>query len=326
MNTAWKKVFCKYLSTSHDYNDATLNTLLNDCAIRYGKDFNTTGSTNLTANGGAFENYALYVKTSTVPYEQIATLDQSTGEIYLLNNDYTKAVLNAIGYKPNHANVPTEMRSWVGVIASNGCNVATPVSDFKFLASWQRPINLLPIEKEEREDATTNGVKVNVFDFLKLYDWRGCVDAGAATDAGKMWDENTWFWAYYGINNIRVDVRTNMVTTNLNLTGAAHDNVKQWRTLGSVTNKIDLYWSDGSAKNKDDYHNFALNLSSYNAPSQNSAIISYLSDIANTGQIIYYNNGENVEEFSLRIPVTISYTWGDIKDYFILTIKRTVGH
>ena len=243
-----------------------------------------------------------------------------------MNNDYTKAVLNAIGYKPNHANVPTEMRAWVGVIASNGCNVATPVSDFKFLASWQRPINLLPIEKEEREDATTNGVKVNVFDFLKLYDWRGCVDAGAATDAGKMWDENTWFWAYYGINNIRVDVRTNMVTTNLNLTGAAHDNVKQWRTLGSVTNKIDLYWSDGSAKNKDDFHDFALNLSSYNAPSQNSAIISYLSDIANTGQIIYYNNGENVEEFSLRIPVTISYTWGDIKDYFILTIKRTVGH
>ena len=98
-----------------------------------------------------------------------------------------------------------------------------------------------------------------------------------------------------------------MVTTNLNLTGAAHDNVKQWRTLGSVTNKIDLYWSDGSAKNKDDFHNFALNLSSYNAPSQNSAIISYLSDIANTGQIIYYNNGENVEEFSLRIPVRIFF-------------------
>ena len=328
-NKEWKEVYCKYLATAHEYDAATINTLLNECAVRYGMDYNTTGSTNTTANGGAFENNKLYVKTASSTYQQIATLDQATGEIYLLRNNYTKAVLNAIGYKANHANVPEEMRTWVGVIASNDCNVATPVSDFKFLASWQRPINLLPIEKKEKEDATTNGVKVNVFDILKLYDWRGCVDAGAATDAGKMWDENTWFWAYYGINKITVDVRKDQVTTNLNLTGAAHDDVSQWRALGSVTSLIDLYWSNGARKDKDDKHDFALDLTNnnhFNDPAQNANIITYLSDIANTGQILYYNNGENVEEFSLRIPITISYTWGNITDYFILTVKRTVGH
>ena len=326
-STTWNKVYCKYITTpsqdSHTYDSNKINEILNTCAIRYGKDHQRPINYT-TADGGAFENNKLYVKIGS-ERTHIATLNQETGEIELLSKPQTKAVLNAIGYKPNHANVPTEMRAWVGIIARNECQLAKPVSDFKFLASWQRPINLLPIKKEEREDATTNGATVKIIDLLKLYDWRGCKDAKAATDDGKMWDENTWFWAYYGVNNIRVDVRKNSVKTNLNMT-ANRDNVSKWPTLGEVTDKIDLYWSNGSSQEKDDYHDFNLNLSSYNYIAQNSALITYLSDVANTGQIIYHNNGENVTEFSLCIPVTVSYTWGDIKDNLILTIKRTIGN
>ena len=44
------------------------------------------------------------------------------------------------------------------------------------------------------------------------------------------------------------------------------------------------------------------------------------------GSIYYANNGDNVTEFDVKIPVTIEYTWGKFTKTMTLHINRTTGH
>ena len=44
------------------------------------------------------------------------------------------------------------------------------------------------------------------------------------------------------------------------------------------------------------------------------------------GTILYKDNGDNVTDFDLIIPVTIGYEWGEFKTSLTLRIERTAGH
>lgn len=41
------------------------------------------------------------------------------------------------------------------------------------------------------------------------------------------------------------------------------------------------------------------------------------------GKVYYENNGLTVQDFKIRIPVTVTYDWGTIETYIDVTIKRT---
>ena len=44
------------------------------------------------------------------------------------------------------------------------------------------------------------------------------------------------------------------------------------------------------------------------------------------GAIAYYNNGDNVEKFSIRVPITIGYEWGEFTQTVQIDIDRTIGN
>ena len=44
------------------------------------------------------------------------------------------------------------------------------------------------------------------------------------------------------------------------------------------------------------------------------------------GAIYYENNGDNVTEFYVKVPVTVEYEWGSFETVVKINIKRTVGH
>ena len=46
----------------------------------------------------------------------------------------------------------------------------------------------------------------------------------------------------------------------------------------------------------------------------------------NLGTIHYTNNGDVVKKFSVKVPVTITYEWGQIKTDVVINIDRTIGH
>lgn len=302
-DVAYNQVFCKLVPTDViAYKDAESH--LATCA--------------LDINKGAYANTGLYVKGT---YAQIATIDPATGEVKLVMNDATKAVLNAVGYKKGIEPLYEQFHAHIGVATANSCDVVEKTTEDKFYASWHRPINIFKSVKPA-VDANTNGNDIKVFDCIKMYDWRGWktaeTEADCVANQSNMWGDNYWFWAYYGVSAISADLRYDNVM--LQFEGS-----DKWVKLSSVTNELALYGknADGSIV-RDNVLTSTFNLASYNSSAYNSLVESTLK--AKLGSIHYTNNGDVVKKFSVKVPVTITYVWGQIKTDVVINIDATTGH
>ncbi|WP_297251137.1 hypothetical protein [uncultured Prevotella sp.] len=303
-DVAYNQVFCKFVPTDViAYKDAESH--LATCALDITK--------------GAYANTGLYVKGAT--YVKIATIDPTTGEVKLVKNAETKAVLNAVGYKKGIEPLYEQFHAHIGVATANSCGVVEKTTEDKFYASWLRPINIFKSVKPA-VDANTNGNDIKVLDCIKMYDWRGWktaeTEADCVANQSNMWGDNYWFWAYYGVSAISADLR--------------YDNVKlqfegsdEWVKLSSVTNDLALYGKTATGSIvRDDVLTSTFNLASYNNSAYNALVLRTLQ--AKLGSIHYTNNGDVVKKFSVKVPVTITYEWGEIKTDVVINIDATTGH
>ena len=308
-DVTYNKLYCKHVTApvadEHVWDEATLDKTLEECAIDY------------NAAKGAFTNDKLYAECGGV-YKQIATLNQTTGEISLINNDFCQKVLNAVGYVEGHKNITTEMSAWLAIVAPTKCGLAKKVAEGLNLASWQRPINLKATEEQQMVDANTNGNTIYLIDILKMFDWRGEAN-------GYMWGKNTWFWAYYNVKAITVDVTPSNVLTNMHY-GTEHKlsevtTLAELRTYPQMDKKT-TYTFD---LRKANYLYGATNGFQYEA--KNNALVKYMNENKEKfGAIYYKNNGDNVNEFYVKVPVTVEYEWGTFKTMVKINIKTTLGH
>lgn len=303
-DVAYNQVFCKFVPTDVIvYKDAESH--LATCALDITK--------------GAYANTGLYVKGAT--YVKIATIDPTTGEVKLVKNAETKAVLNAVGYKKGIEPLYEQFHAHIGVATANSCGVVEKTTEDKFYASWHRPINIFKSVKPA-VDANTNGNDIKVLDCIKMYDWRGWktaeTEADCVANQSNMWGDNYWFWAYYGVSAISADLR--------------YDNVKlqfegsnEWVKLSSVTNELALYGKTATGSIvRDGVLTSTFNLASYNNSAYNALVLRTLQ--AKLGSIHYTNNGDVVKKFSVKVPVTITYEWGEIKTDVVINIDATTGH
>jgi hypothetical protein len=307
---------------------------------------------NMAYNGGVFNNQTLYAIQKenyhncdplySAPYYKVAEMDETTGEVTLYR-DWTAAdvecadakaldmIVNAIGYKAAHGNLISEMHSWVGVVANNGCDVATYTFDGVdknfgiWTASWQRPINLVndkPLDVTDAvKDAQSNGYYIPVYDLLAFYDWRGPVEGDMEADANK------WLWAYYNIHRIDVDFTTDNILTDINGTFGNLD--KKLSDAGSLIHLQPATAAQRAAVQAPGLASFNTLIGGYNASTKSADLVTYLEGSANGkanfGYIFYENNGLNVDKFTVRIPVIIYYEWGHFKTYVDVVINTTLG-
>ena len=191
----------------------------------------------------------------------------------------------------------------------------------KFYATWHRPINIFK-SVQPAVDANTDGNTIKVFDCIKMYDWRGWKTAETEADCianqSNMWGDNYWFWAYYGVSGISVDLTKANVEIKF-------DGEDKWVKLNTVTNKLELYGKTAAGKIvRDGVLKSTFNLASYNVKAYNSLVEKALK--ANLGSIHYTNNGDVVKKFSVKVPVTITYEWGQIMTDVVINIDNTIGH
>ena len=308
-DVTYNKLYCKHVTApvadEHVWDEATLDKTLEECAIDY------------NATKGAFTNDKLYAECGGV-YKQIATLNQTTGEISLINNDFSQKVLNAVGYTEGHKNITTEMSAWLAIVAPTKCGLAEKVAEGVNLASWQRPINLKATEEQQMVDANTNGNTIYLIDILKMFDWRGEAN-------GYMWGKNTWFWAYYNVKAITVDVTPSKVLTNM------HYGTE--KKLSEVTTEAEL--RTYPQMNLKETYKFDLRqpnnaygaTNGFQYEAKNNALVKYMNEHKEVfGAIYYKNNGDNVNEFYVKVPVTVEYEWGTFTTYVKINIKTTLGH
>ena len=306
-NGLYNKVYCKLVTAPvadiHNYDDAA--TVLKTCALDLTK--------------GAYANNKLYAVSGGVE-TLVATINPTTGEIKLEKNHVTKAIFNAVGYAKDHANAYKQLHAHVGIATGNACGVVEETTNDKFVASWLRPINLIKYTKPA-VDANTNGNEINVLDCVKLYDWRGWknseTEADCVANQSNMWGDNWWFWAYYNVNKITLDLRNSKVKTNM------HNGT--WQTLDKVTSMLSLSaGKDLATAQKNSTVSFSFNLNGLNYANRNAAVKAKLD--SEVGKIFYTNNGSVVKPFEITIPVVISYEWGDIQSEVTITVDPTIGH
>ena len=274
-----------------------------------------------------------------------------------------------------------QLRAWVGVIANNGCDVAlyveqdqydtynaandfevkqsywtatglteyiaAPKDDHKYspvatiLTSWERPINLRETEIDAALDANTGENTIYLLDYLKLFDWRG-----DAPHQGYMYNgtpNHWWFWGYYNVKGIAVDMRTSSVWTNMHQASTS-----TFVKLNQVTTQARLFAGEPYMNNT--WAMFGLGwdekgnrwegaapaddwgLWNYSSQAQEPAIEQYMgiaprdiTKLSRFGSIYYENNGDNVTEFDVIIPITIFYEWGSQKYYTKWHIDTTHG-
>lgn len=307
------------INESHVWaSETAANDIISKCAI----DF----------EGGVFNNVELYAEYKG-GYTRIATLNPETGRLALDRNDVTYDVLNAIGYEgTNHENISKELRAKVGVISydlSKSCKkIAAQMSNSTFLASWQRPINILDVTPQVVLDANSNANYIYLADILQLFDWRGYMldEAGSQTDAenvrGCMELKSTkWLWAYYGVNQITVDCTPSKVYTNMH----GLDITKT--TLADVDPNYAYVKADDE---KNNVHEYNFDLSAWNSSAKSADLYNkFKTDAAfrkALGYIYYDNNGDNVNEFDVIVPITVSYDWGSFTKMVKIHIKDTLGN
>ena len=160
-----------------------------------------------------------------------------------------------------------------------------------------------------------------------------------------MYDNHFWFWAYYNVKGFMVDMRTSEIWTNMHQASTS-----TFVKLNQVTTQAHLwagepyltatraYFGEGW----DEFGNYRqgvppvddwrLVTDAYNAASRESAIEAWMGisprntdRLARFGSIYYENNGDNVTEFDVIIPITIFYEWGSQKYYTKWHIDTTHG-
>lgn len=267
----------------------------------------------------------------------------STYQDYLAGNatlnTVCEDVLNAIGYPMKedgtcdfdyaHKYLMTELHAWLGVVAVNDCNVAVYMDQVKhdddnvatFVASWQRPINISTETITPALDANTQENYIFLVDYLKMFDWRG-----NKPHQGYMWDDHYYFWAYYNVHQIDVDMRPASILTNMHQKDAdTFVPLNKVTTQAILTNIDVLNPGTGNARLVPD----AANLKSYvfdlvggakkfTYAVNNDALKDYMgvgtpnidTNKARFGGFYYANNGDNVTEFDVIIPITVHYEWG----------------
>ena len=143
-----------------------------------------------------------------------------------------------------HKYLMTELHAWLGVVAVNNCNVAVYMDQVKhdddnvatFLASWQRPINIDVTPIDVALDANTQENYIYLVDYLKMFDWRG-----NKPHQGYMWDDHYYFWAYYNVYQIDVDMRPASILTNMHQAERVALRKSEWTWLDKVTTMARLF-------------------------------------------------------------------------------------
>ena len=226
----------------------------------------------------------------------IAEIDPTTGVVTYQQNARAKELLNLFG----HADAkPDQLFAEVSVEATYGsCKLALDQRDFN--VRFLRPVDVLDNDYGKFIDAQANGSTVKLGDLFDLQDWRDMplIDRSSTGVYSSHQENGVSLYDYYLFDNIFVD----LANAECDLTGSREK-------LTDVTRALELDVIDGSN----------------NVVSTNIVNISNINNL-NTYQIRYMNNGGNVQDFNLWIPVEITYSWGTVKAWAHCTVESTMAN
>lgn len=261
--------------------------------------------------GSATENTVLYDVLNAIGYSNLSAD----------GNDYSQC-----DFEHSYKNINRQLRAWLGYVKNDGNNVAQYVEQGKYdddnkatiLVSWMRPLNAYFLPAQMVDANTNSDNSIYLIDYLRLYDWRG----DKPSRQGYMYDGNYWFWAFYNVNEIDVDLRPESILTNLGQQQAG-----VWVPLSSFPQNIRFCALDGSTGLQQYPFDFSSN-QSFLRQENEAALEQYMginpvnnSAKARFGGIRYENLGTSVLNATFLVPVTVRHEFGSVTT----TLKIVLG-
>ncbi|MBO4743399.1 MAG: Ig-like domain-containing protein [Bacteroidales bacterium] len=178
-----------------------------------------------------------------------------------------------------------------------------------------RPINITSNSTSILRDAIPTGDAIYLGDLFKLRDWNRSFDPEGfllfKKDTGDFYrscyypnEDNqstarVYWYYYYGVSTLSINV--DGILTNQN---------GSW-TLIKKVNPAAKFW----IAPPDDHTDQTV----YDISNLDISDVRTLSDIV----FVYFNNVGVVENFSIRVPISIGYTWGVVSDYVEMSVQGT---
>ncbi len=266
----------------------------------------------LDIQSGIYVNYALFCDVTNLKDGKVVSKHVKIASFVDVNNyphsvikyeddnDVAKILLNAYPAKD-----PMLFANIGVAVYLKPCYVTLSVKNAVNPYYFLRPINVDPVNTNsftDGEDVYAVGSNINVIDLITLTDWRG---KDIVTSK---------YLKFYGVKGVKVDVEN--ATTDLNKSDINTTRLFDVATDGLI--KLE-YRATKDPKNetlfKENYNFFGESVkAAWGKPELTDAL----------GHIHYHNNGNNVADFMIRIPVEVEYDWGWISNIYVnIPVKKT---
>ena len=193
-----------------------------------------------------------------------------------------------LNYKDHNSLANDVVKAIIGIIAQNECAKELPLTNNTFDVRFLRPINAENANKTIEDASYVAMQKIKATDLLKFTDWR---DAWNKTQAAGIGGE---YEKYYGVEGVTIEGIKDGESISLNpnvMTNLGQSDPKKFVALGDVTKNIDFVYTS-----------------------------------ADGGTLTYKNLSTTVQEFQIKIPVTVKYIWGYITENVTVTVKKTASN
>lgn len=193
-----------------------------------------------------------------------------------------------LNYKDHNSLANDVVKAIIGIKAQNKCAKDLALTNNTFDVRFLRPINAENANKEIVDASYVEMQKIKATDLLKFTDWRDAWNKEQAAGIGGEYEK------YYGVTGVSIEGIEDGQSISLNpnvLTNMGQKDPKTFVPLGDVTKNIDFVYT-----------------------------------AADGGTLTYKNLSATVQEFQIKIPVTVKYIWGYITENVTITVKKTASN
>lgn len=193
-----------------------------------------------------------------------------------------------LNYKDHNSLANDVVKAIIGIKAQNECAKDLPLTKNTFDVRFLRPINAENANKTIVDASYVEMQKIRATDLLKFTDWRDAWNKKESAGIGGEYEK------YYGVKGVSINgIKDGQsISENPNvLTNLGQKDPKKFVPLAEVTKNIDFVYT-----------------------------------AADGGTLTYKNLSATVQEFQIKIPVTVEYFWGYITENVTITVKKTANN
>lgn len=193
-----------------------------------------------------------------------------------------------LNYKDHNSLANDVVKAIIGIKAQNECAKDLALTNNTFDVRFLRPINAENANKTIVDASYEEVQKIKATDLLKFTDWRDAWNSNQAAGIGGVYE------TYYGVEGVSIEGIEDGQSISLNpnvMTNLGQSDPKKFVALGDVTKNIDFVYTS-----------------------------------ADGGTLTYKNLSSTVQEFQIKIPVTVKYIWGYITENVTITVKKTANN